>query len=739
MRRGSRILAIILGLVVSLGLMRPAHAAQVAGPALTNEEAVALLQSYGIVRGDETGNLNLFRNLTRAEAAAIFVRAMNMSAYAGQLAGAVPFTDMKGHWGAGEVAMAYQLGLMKGDPDGSFRPNDPITYAEVLTVLLRMIGQEPGGQWDPAVIFWRASQVGILPAGVTSSAPAVRQHIFWALAQTMTIPLANGRTLLQNFDVIPPGLLVDEVESPTTAERITLTGSALDAYQVLVNGQPATYNRASGTFSAQVELEMGENTFEVTAYDRAGNQSTTRVSVERRPKVSRIVIDGPAVIPPNSSTRLNIKAYDVDGNEVPLDNATATLSTSQHSFSLATRTLKTGDRTGTAKLTVTLGDVSGTYTFEVQGQAKDAERLEFEPINGGRALAPAKTYTVTVRVINEAGKVAADDYGRRITLVADGLDDVRISPETAQTVKGVATFNVEADEEGLLELRATSSGLESARVTLQVLDSPRVVLTSSKSRLEPDGVSATVIRARLEDDEGRAVKAKEDITIDLFVDGVDGELDGYTLWIPAGESSSDDYVTFYAGYDSGIARIEGEVWSGPRYPVQTLEIPIGYDDKDDEDASSGPRFTLSTKTRYRWAGEEVEVTLRVLDANGRVWRRGSYAFQIRVRTSDNDDLEDVVPDTLDVYFDGDAVFPDADFARPIYGVDDDEIDGIVVGRTYNGEATFYVRYEKEGYVYLTPVGMGSQDEAFHPDEGYDRASSARGLSGETLRLEFREK
>lgn len=735
MLRGARIWATILGLVLLLTSLTPAYAAEVTGASLTNDEAVAMLQSYGIVRGDESGNLNLYRNLTRAEAAAIFVRAMNMSTYAGQMASAVPFSDMQGHWAAGEVAMAYQLGLMKGDPDGRFRPNDPITYAEVLTVLLRMIGQEPAGRWDPSVILWRASQVGILPSGVISSAPAVRQQIFWSLASAMTVPLANGRTLLQSFDLTPPGLLVNDVGSPTTAERVTVTGTAVDAYRVLVNSQPATFNRATGAFSAQVDLEMGLNVVEVTAFDLAGNQSSGRLNIERRPKVSRIVIEGPEMVAPNSSTVLEVTAYDADGNEVALENATATLSTNQHSFNLSTRTLKTGDRTGKATLTIAMGDVKGTYTFEVQGPAEDAKSLQIEPVNGGRALAPGKSYTVTVQVINDDGKVASNDYGRKVTLSADGLDDVRISPTTAQTVKGVATFTIRANKEGTIELQAKSSSLDSAEMTLQVLETPRVVLTSSASRLDPE--EETVIRARLEDDEGRPVRAKEDITVDLFLDGADGELDGYTLTIYKGEYQSDDRVYFFAGWDDGIARIEGEAYGDRDYPVQALEIRIGSGDGGDSTSSSGPRFVLSA-SRYPSAGDTVRVTLRILDGNS-LRRSGSYAFQIRVSTSNRDDVATAieVDKTLDVFFDGTAVHPDFNMPRPIYGVKSSSVDGIVVGRTYRGEAEFYVRYDLKGTVTLTAVGVSGTQDAFHPDEGEGRASSGRGITSGTLRLQFR--
>jgi len=315
MRRRFRLLSILLAVVFVIALVPPVGAATPAvDQPLTMDEAISLLQLHGIVKGDERGNLNLYSNITRAEAAAIFVRAKNMSAFAPQLADLVPFSDARGKWFSGEVAMAYQLGLMKGDPDGRFRPNDQITYAEFLTVLLRMIGQEPSGRWDPAAIMWKAAEVGILPSGVTSSQPAVRQQAFWALASAMTVPLANGRTLLQDFDMVPPDLRIGNVASETTDESITLTGTATGAYKVLVNGKAATLESRTGVFEAKVDLQMGRNEFTVQAFDRAGNVAQRTVTIERKPKVSTINIEGPELVAPNSSVKLKITAYDDKGN-----------------------------------------------------------------------------------------------------------------------------------------------------------------------------------------------------------------------------------------------------------------------------------------------------------------------------------------------------------------------------------------------------------------------------------------
>lgn len=720
-----RFFAVLLGVLLLLGTAGPVRAAAPEDVPLGYDEAIEILQTHGIVRGDPFGNLNLGSNLTRAEAAAIYVRAMNMSALAAGMADQVPFSDAKGHWGAGDIALAYRLGLMKGDPDGRFRPKDQITYAEVLTVLLRMIGREPAGKWDPAVILWRASEVGILPDGITSSAPAVRQKAFWALAAALTVPVDGGRNLLaRNFDFVPPALLVANVESPTTAERTTLQGTAAGAYKVLVNGQPATYQRSTGAWNLEVNLAEGRNTFVVEAFDRAGNAARQEVVIERRPAIAKIEITGPEYVAPNTTVKLEITAYDKDGKEVPLEGAEASLSTKAHSFDLARKTLKTGSTKGKATLTVSVGAVKGTYTFHVQGPSADAASLRIDPINEGRAPAPDRKYTVTVTVLNEKGEVATDDYGRKVELEADD-DAVTITPRVAETVAGVATFTVEFEEEATYLLTASSSGLDEAELEVEVLSSPRVVLVSSEERLEPDGESETWIRAVLQDDRGRAIEASSDIEIELWNSGVEGELDGYYLTIPKGRSSSSDRVAFIAGFEAGKAIIEGYVYSSREYPVQTLVIPVKFDE-------DGPRFVLSASDSRPEVGDEVRITLRVVDENNRTRTSGSYAFQIRVRTSNNDPIgPDGLPDGVELRFVGSGY-------SPAYG---GEGDHIVVGRTYKGKAELILSYDKEGTVTLVPIGVGRTQEAYNPDDPKNKfaeASSGRSFGGQPQTIRFRD-
>lgn len=59
-----------------------------------------------------------------------------------------PFTDIQGHWASKEIAEATKQGLIRGFPDGTFRPEQTISQEEFLVMIERVIPSFPGNQPD---------------------------------------------------------------------------------------------------------------------------------------------------------------------------------------------------------------------------------------------------------------------------------------------------------------------------------------------------------------------------------------------------------------------------------------------------------------------------------------------------------------------------------------------------------------------------------------------------------------
>ncbi|GAW91867.1 N-acetylmuramoyl-L-alanine amidase [Calderihabitans maritimus] len=51
----------------------------------------------------------------------------------------VPYSDVKGHWAEKDILYLTKLGILQGYPDGTFRPEQTVTRAELAVVIKRVI------------------------------------------------------------------------------------------------------------------------------------------------------------------------------------------------------------------------------------------------------------------------------------------------------------------------------------------------------------------------------------------------------------------------------------------------------------------------------------------------------------------------------------------------------------------------------------------------------------------------
>ena len=106
-------------------------------------KAVSTMAALGVVKGYTEDMFAPHEAITRAEFAAICARFDT-----GTSDGESSFTDISGHWAESEIRRAAQLGWIQGDPDGRFRPNAPITRAEAMTIINRVLNRLPEEKED---------------------------------------------------------------------------------------------------------------------------------------------------------------------------------------------------------------------------------------------------------------------------------------------------------------------------------------------------------------------------------------------------------------------------------------------------------------------------------------------------------------------------------------------------------------------------------------------------------------
>jgi hypothetical protein len=110
------------------------------------QEAIRQARLLGIVDGYSNGTFLPNASVTRAEFAVMLTKALGLEGGKPQY----EFTDREaiGDWAADAVSSAVQAGILSGYEDGSFRPGDRLTRAELATLIIRALGLSGGSSAD---------------------------------------------------------------------------------------------------------------------------------------------------------------------------------------------------------------------------------------------------------------------------------------------------------------------------------------------------------------------------------------------------------------------------------------------------------------------------------------------------------------------------------------------------------------------------------------------------------------
>ncbi|MEW4371317.1 Ig-like domain-containing protein [Paenibacillus kandeliae] len=103
-------------------------------------DAIRQLQAQQIMMGVSADRFAPNRPLTRAEFATLAVRWQKLTSTG---AATASFSDVNGHWAASNIAILVQTGIVKGYSDGTFRPNEGVTRAELVTMMNRLLKRGP--------------------------------------------------------------------------------------------------------------------------------------------------------------------------------------------------------------------------------------------------------------------------------------------------------------------------------------------------------------------------------------------------------------------------------------------------------------------------------------------------------------------------------------------------------------------------------------------------------------------
>ena len=190
-----KIMAAILSLALLLSISAPVLAVS------EQDTAVEYLASFGVMTGNEHGDLMLDKGLTRAELAVILTRLdyvhtpqglaewtdWGMQHFSAPENRYNTFTDLP-QWTNPYVEYCYQRSLMIGVGDGKFAPQSMVNPQMVCTVMLRYCGIAET-DWSYASSIAKAKEIGLVPeAGVDGDI---------ILRQTMAVIVYRGMRYVQ--------------------------------------------------------------------------------------------------------------------------------------------------------------------------------------------------------------------------------------------------------------------------------------------------------------------------------------------------------------------------------------------------------------------------------------------------------------------------------------------------------------------------------------------------------------
>lgn len=168
-----KFLRIILVLVLLLGISYNFTLAD--NELMTKAEKIDWLVDKEVVKGrkvnaDGSADLALNESLTRAETVKLVVHTLGLEEEAEKAKGdSEPFPDVPAdHWANGYVAIVSEpreeihngRRLIQGYEDGTFHPDDPVTYAEMVTIMVRTVKEdltpemEENAKWPDSYTEW---------------------------------------------------------------------------------------------------------------------------------------------------------------------------------------------------------------------------------------------------------------------------------------------------------------------------------------------------------------------------------------------------------------------------------------------------------------------------------------------------------------------------------------------------------------------------------------------------------
>ncbi len=148
MKNLKKTLAVVLAfaMILSMGAISTFAYSDVA-EGTTVSEAVSILSNLNILTGFEDGTFRPSETVTRAQMAAIICRMLGYEDQAQSSKGSTVFEDVAAdHWASGYINVAQAQQIINGYGDGNFGPEDKVTYEQAVKMIVAALGYDLAAQ-----------------------------------------------------------------------------------------------------------------------------------------------------------------------------------------------------------------------------------------------------------------------------------------------------------------------------------------------------------------------------------------------------------------------------------------------------------------------------------------------------------------------------------------------------------------------------------------------------------------
>lgn len=209
------------------------------------EEPIQVLAALNIMEGDENGAFRPDDTIIRSEVTKMAIHALGLDNAAEAAKGESRFPDVsKSHWANGYINLATDMGIVLGDDKGTFRPNDTITYAEAMAIMVRALGFEPAAQkkggWPSGYIL-TASEQGMADNVKGSTYEAItRGNVAFLTMNSLETKMMEQTSFGQNpeYGIVNKTLLKDRLGvTKHEGQIVAIPNSSISGESKLSDGQ----------------------------------------------------------------------------------------------------------------------------------------------------------------------------------------------------------------------------------------------------------------------------------------------------------------------------------------------------------------------------------------------------------------------------------------------------------------------------------------------------------------------